>query len=33
MITDGKKYHYLAVKNCQHYVEEQHQIVRKTFIA
>ena len=22
MITDGKKWHYLAVKNCLHYLEE-----------
>ena len=22
MITDGEKWHYLAVKNCQHYLEE-----------
>ena len=22
MITDGEKWHYLAVKNCLHYLEE-----------
>ena len=22
MVTDGKKWHYLAVKNCRHYLEE-----------
>ena len=22
MITDGEKWHYLAVKNCQHYLKE-----------
>ena len=22
MITDGEKFHYIAVKNCLHYLEE-----------
>ena len=32
MITDGKKRHYLAVKNYLYYLQELHQRVLKTFI-
>ena len=31
MITDDKKYHYPAVKNCLRYFGEWHQNMRETF--
>ena len=33
MITDGKKWNYLAVKSCLHYLDESHQNMREAFIA
>ena len=32
MITDGEKWHFLAVKNCLHYSGEKHLIIIETFI-
>ena len=32
MITDGKIWHYLAVKECQHYLEELHLIIMETCV-
>ena len=32
MIPDDEKWHYLNVKNCLYYLEEEHQIMFETFI-